>query len=87
METWKMEWQEMIHQVRKHYKKTLYTMNLHLHMHLHILQKCTEMSKNIVLTYSDIWIYINTRNIYIYMWCHKKGQVWFVRQYHVQYCV
>ena len=34
-------------------------------------EKWTEMSKNIVLTYSDIWIYINTFNIY--MSCHTKG--------------
>ena len=39
---------------KKSYTKTLYTMNLHLYMHLHILKKWTVMSKNIVLTYSDI---------------------------------
>ena len=40
---------------KKSYTKTLYTMNLHLHMHLDILKKkWKEMSKNIVLTYSDI---------------------------------
>ena len=65
IETWKMQWQQMLHQVRESYTKTLYTMNLHLHMHLHILKKWTEMFKNIVLTYSDIWIYINTFNIYV----------------------
>ena len=37
------------------YTKTLYKMNLHLYMHLDILKKkWKEMSKNIVLTYSDI---------------------------------
>ena len=36
---------------QKSYTKTLYTMNSHLHMHLQILNKWTEMSKNIVLTY------------------------------------
>ena len=36
---------------KKKLYKNLYTMNLHLHMHLQILNKWTEMSKNIVLTY------------------------------------
>ena len=35
-------------------------MNLHLHVYLQLLKKWTEMSKNIVLTYSDISIYMNT---------------------------
>ena len=39
---------------KKGYTKAVYTMNLHLHMHLQILNKWTEMSKNIVLTYVNI---------------------------------
>ena len=39
---------------KKSYTKTSYTMNFHLHMHLQILNKWTEMSKNIVLTYLNI---------------------------------
>ena len=38
----------------------------------YIEKKWKEMSKNIVLTYSDIWIYINTCNTY--MICHQKAK-------------
>ena len=44
----------MLHQVRKSYGKTLYTMHLCENMHLDIFKKwkdISEISKSIVLTY------------------------------------
>ena len=46
----------MLHQVRKSYTKTLYTMNLYLHMHLDILKK---MEGNVKEYSSNILRYMN----------------------------
>ena len=40
------KWKQMLHEVRKTYAKTLYTMDLHLHMHFDILNKMERYLNN-----------------------------------------
>ena len=83
----------MLHQVRKTYAKTLYTMNIHLNMHLDILKKRTDisnlihMSQSTVLTCLHISIYIYIYTFNIYSLCNKKGKVLFVIQYNFNVAV
>ena len=50
---------------KKLYKNFIYNEFTFTYPSSYIEKKWTEMSRNIVLTYSDIGIYINTVNIYM----------------------
>ena len=56
---------------KKKLYKIWYRVNSHLQMHFDILKNMERYVKNRALTYWDIWIYMNTFNIY--MICHKKA--------------